>query len=305
MNASVVDQQSRLWSAIVWVLRISVALACLGTWDWFVRWEETPFLQWLLDPTDIGGLGWNESTALVAQRIVGWFVLAAGVSVLVRPTAAVLAPLTLLHLLVAVAMWRTDDGFSLESSWLSPSVSALFPFATQMARIAAPLGLLLLDPWRCERPLSERRVAVTIGVLRWVIAITFVAHGLEAWLHYPEFVDYWIGTTRKLFGTRMSESTADTLLSFIGCLDFLAAAACVTTRWRAVGWWMVFWGAATAFSRITSYGLNVGWHATAIRAPHVGVPLAVVLYWHLVGWNGEKSAGESAAMLDDEVSPDD
>jgi hypothetical protein len=142
-----------------------------------------------------------------------------------------------------------------------------------------------------------------VNALRWAVAVTFVAHGVEAWQHYPEFIDYWIGTNRHLLDARMSQSTAETLLTLIGCADFLAAALMVTTRWRAVGWWMVFWGTITAFSRITSYGLNMGWYATAVRAPHVGVPLAVVLYWHLVGCKPRDSAEELTEKRAEKVAP--
>ena len=69
-------QDSRLWNAMIWVLRISVASACLGTWDWLVRWQETPLLHWMIDPRDVGGLDWQESTALAIQQVVGWAALA-------------------------------------------------------------------------------------------------------------------------------------------------------------------------------------------------------------------------------------
>ena len=292
MTVPAANQNSRLWIAMIWALRISVALLCLGTWDWFTRWEETPFLHWLLDPTDIGGLNWSEATALAVQQTVGWLTLLAGLCTLVRPCAAVLGPVALVQLLIAVAMWRIDDGFSLESEWLTPETTALFPLATHMARFAAPMGLLLLDPWRVERPLSGRRMVLAIGGLRWAVAITFFAHGIEAWQLNPEFVDYWIGTSERIFGTRMSQPTAEWLLTFTGVADILAAIACVSTRWRAVWWWMAFWGGVTALSRIASYGLDIGWSAALIRAPHVGVPIAVVLYWHLIGWTRAESAAQ-------------
>lgn len=284
---------------MIWALRIAVALQCLGTWDWFTRWQETPFLHWLLDPTDVGGLNWSEPTALVVQQTVGWLTLLAGACVLARPCAAVLGPVALVQLLIAVAMWRTDDGFTLESNWLSPQTTALFPLATHVARIAAPLGLLLLDPWRAERPLSNRRVAPAIGGLRWAMAITFFAHGIEAWQLHPEFIDYWISASEAILGTRMSQPAAEQLLQLIGAMDMLVAIACVSTRWRSVWWWMAFWGGVTALSRVAAFGLNAGWFAACMRAPHVGAPLAVVLYWHLVEWPRADSAAEPVSPPDE------
>ncbi len=299
MPAPAANQNSRPWNILIWVLRITVALQCLGAWDWFTRWQETPLLHWLLDPTDVGGLNWGEATALAVQQTVGWLMLLAGLCALVRPCAWVLGPVTLVQLLVAVAMWRIDAGFSLESEWLSPQATALFPLATHVARIAAPIGMLLLDPWRVERPLGDRRVALAIGGLRWAAAITFFAHGIEAWLLHPEFVDICISSSERLLGTKMLQPTAEWLLTIIGEADFLVAIACVSTRWRAVWWWMALWGGVTALSRVAAYGLGVGWSAALMRAPHVGIPLAVVLYWHLVEWTRAESAAEPTIASDD------
>ena len=284
---------------MIWALRASVALQCLGTWDWFVRWEETPFLHWLLDPTDIGGLHWGEATALAVQQAVGWLTLLAGLGALVRPCAALLGPVALVQLLIAVAMWRIYDGFPLESDWLSPQTTALFPLATHVARVAAPLGLLLLDPWRVERPLGNRRVALAIGGMRWAAAITFFAHGIEAWQLHPEFVDLWISFAGNILGMKMSQPTAECLLTIVGGTDMLAAIVCVSTRWKAVWWWMAFWGGATALSRVAAYGLNVGWSATLMRAPHVAIPLAVVLYWRLVEWTRAESTAKLTIASDE------
>ena len=99
----------------------------------------------------------------------------------------------------------------------------------------------------------------------------------------------------------MSRPTAVRLRTCTGVADILFAIACVSTRWRAVWWWMAFWGAVTALSRIASFGLNIGWSATLIRAPHVGVPLAVVLYWHLVGWSRAESAAKPTIATDENI----
>ncbi len=286
------SKPDKLWRAIVWTLRITVALQCLGNWRWLTQIGESPLLSWWIGPTDVGGLAWNEATGLAVQQATGWLALAAGGCVLLRPCAAVLGPLVLLQIFFAIAMWRTDAGFSLQAPWLGPRLGALFPFATQLARIVAPLGLLLLDPWRVERPLGPLRVGRAIRLLRWGIACTFLAHGIEAWLLNPVFIDLLIGSFQHLLSVQLSQSAAEELLQIIGGVDLLAAIACVSTRSRDVLWWMAFWGGITALSRMTAFGFETSWHTTLIRTPHLGVPLAVVLYWHLLRW-GEASAPES------------
>jgi len=275
-------EQNRLWRAIVWTLRVTVVLQCVGNWYWLTQIEETPLLHWLLDPTDIGGLAWSEATALLVQQIVGWLVLLAAFLVLWRPHAAVLGPLVLLQVLITVAMWRIAEGYSLQASWAQPQVLTLFPFATQLARIAASLGLLLLCFAAVERPLGERRVALTMQMLRWASAAVFLAHGIEAGQLNPKFVDLLIDSTQRLFGYSLSQSTAERWLVVIGGLDIVIAIACVSVRSLTVMWWMAFWGGAAAASRIVAFGWDKSWHETFTRSPHFGVPLAVVLWWHLL-----------------------
>lgn len=269
----------RSLSPVIWTLRVTVLLACVGIWDLFIDRVENPFLHWLLEPVDIGGLNWDESTALALQSVLGWSVLAAGACVAVRPYRIILVLIALLQLLIAVATWRTADGYPLESSWVSPRLTAMFPFTTHLLRIAAPAGLMLLTPGRGDSQPATYRPMAGIEILKWATAVTFFAHGVEALQHSPEFIDYLIATSQRLVGVRMPQPTADFLLTIIGLVDMVAAVLCVATRWRSIWCWMAFWGAIAAASRITSYGFAVGWHAALIRAPHAGVPLALALCW--------------------------
>ena len=176
----------RLWPVLVWTLRVTVLLQCLGNWKWLTRIQETPLLHWMLDPADVGGLAWSEPTALLVQQVIGWLVLVAGIFVLWRPHWLVLAPLVVLQLLIPTAMWRTADGFAVQAAWMPARLLTLFPFATQMLRIAAPAGLLLVS--KLPSP-NDQTVARTMQMLRWAVATVFVAHGIEAWQHNPVFLD--------------------------------------------------------------------------------------------------------------------
>ncbi|MCA9232595.1 MAG: hypothetical protein KDA57_18240 [Planctomycetales bacterium] len=277
-------ESSKLWQAIVWTLRITVVVQCLGNWRWLAQIGESPLLSLIVEPRDVCGLAWSEATGLTIQQSAGWLVLLAGFFVMLRPCAAVLGPLCLLQLLFAVAMWHTHSGYTPQASWLPPQFIALFPLATQSARIAAPLALLLLDPWRAKRPLSESRIRLACHLSLVAIALTFFAHGIEALEHNAEFVDLLIVSSSRLLGNALPQANCETLLTIIGGLDLLVAVACLVPRFRSILWWMAFWGAVTALSRITAFGWESAWHAAATRFPHLGLPLAVVLHWHLVRW---------------------
>jgi len=276
---TIADRESNWrWRVILWTLQITVALQCLGNWRWFTQIQETPLLHWLINPHDIGGLGWDESTALTTQQIVGWLVLLAGGVVLWRPRPVVLGALALLQTLIAVAMWRLAEGYALQTQWIPPQLLTLFPLATQMARMVAPLGLMLL-----VRPGDQKsRLASAVTLLRWTIAIVFLTHGIEAWQQNPKFLDLLIGASQRLLGLSLPQSLAEQILTVIGGVDVLLAIACVSIRSSSVLWWMVIWGAITAFSRIAAHGWPFAWHETFTRITHIGLPLAVVLGWHLL-----------------------
>jgi len=290
--------QHRLWRAILWTLRVTVALQCVGNWRWLTQIEETPLLHWMLDPTDMGGLAWSESTALVVQQVAGWWVLLAAGWVLWRPPAILLGSLVLgslvvLQALITVAMWRIVDGYALQSTSVSPQLLMFFPFATQLGRIAAPLGLLMLNK-ECRQ--DERQTVLTMQFLRWSIAVVFLAHGVEAWQQNPRFLDLLINSTQRLFGLSLSQSAAEQWLTAIGMLDIMLAIACVSVRLLKVLWWMAFWGAVTALSRLIANGWEISWHETLIRSSHFGIPLAVVLWWHLLEYRASNSKSKSERL---------
>ena len=282
--AEEIDKTERLFRGIFRVMQLTVALQCLGNWRWFTQIGETPLLSLMINPPDVGGWGWNEATGLAIQMAIGWLALAAGGLVLWRPSLVVTLPLFLLQVMLAVAMWRTDYGFIPEAAWLPPQLGALFPFTSQLGRIASPLGLQLLlwctPDWRSQTSKLNRAA----NWMRWAAAITFFVHGIEAWQLHPPFIDLVISSAMNFFGAGLPQAGVERLLLIIGLVDMVIAVICVMTRIRGVLWWMAFWGGVTAFSRITAFGFEPMWHQTLLRTPHIGLPVAVVLTWILLGW---------------------
>ena len=266
-----------LWPAAIWVLRATVALQCVGNAWWFLRIEETPLLSFLWGSPDLGGLGWSEAAALNLQHAIGWCALQAAVCVLARPCASVLAPVTLLQIAIAAAMVRMHWGSQVEWTW--PWAAFLLPPASQLARIAAPLGLMIVDPWLSEQPLAGGRRKLGFAILGAAIAVTFIAHGIKACVAVPQFVDFNIVAASTVLGWTMSESTSRALLFAIGIVDILVALLVVCVRWRFAIMYMAVWGFLTAAVRLVVFGWEHGWHEWATRAPHFGIPLAIALYW--------------------------
>lgn len=258
--------------AIRWLLRATVIAMCLGQAWWLAIVQETPLVGWLHSPRDVGGWNLSESFALQAQVAVASLLVVTAVVTFFRSVALLLLPVAAVQVALAVAMWQTADGFQIVSHWLPPTVTALLPFLTQGARVAAPLALWLYDrPERTPRTYWE-------PVARGGACLAFAGHGLEALWHSPQFADLILFTARRI-GTAMTEHAAQTLLTGIGVIDLLLAALLVSTRWRAVAIYAALWGLLTAGSRITAHGLEFGWYEALLRAAHFGLPAALAVYW--------------------------
>lgn len=267
-------------SSIRWLLRVALAMQCVGHAWWLGQVEATPLMSWLWGAADVGGWELAESTAQWIQYGVAIFLAVAAVIVLVRPLAVVLGGVVAFQLLLTVAMWQIRDGFQLHvAGWeltspLVASLAALFPFVTQAGRIGLPLVLLLAERHGTEaRPWSP----AAEWTARVAIALTFAGHGVEALQHYPPFADMLIIASQYT----MSESLAMQLLTAIGAIDVTLAVLVLATRWRGVAWYMAMWGLVTAAARIVVLGWTAGWYPAAIRASHFALPLALAVWWRL------------------------
>ncbi|MCA9235274.1 MAG: hypothetical protein KDA44_07370 [Planctomycetales bacterium] len=277
-----------------YALLAATVVQAVGVWRWFVVLGETPLLEWLHSPPDVGGWGIAEGTAQAIQLAVGWSALAAAAWCLWRPSWAPAVLLAAVQMAIAWAMTATDEGFPVAASWLPAAARRAFPWLTHAARMAAPLAVAWLAwggagtagapcqdaamirnaPWGLRCAPAPRFQAGIEQLLRWALAITFAAHGVEALQTNPVFVDLLLDSHRRWLDIDLPEARATELLTAIGVMDLLVAALCVSTRWRWVLWWMAAWGLITAWSRVAANGW-FWWHDAVVRAPHVGVPAAI------------------------------
>lgn len=297
MPTNVPRLPNRREQTILQILRWTVALQCVGNWRWLTQIQETPLLSWMLNAPDIGGLGWSEATASAIQSGLGWLLLPAALILIWKSHPLVLLLPITFQVANTVAMWQIAGGYSLLADWLPFDVLTLFPFATQLLRIGGAVGLAMLC-WKQEDSQgSSVRFARTMEFLRWAAVIVYVAHGVEALQHNPEFLDLVVYSTYRVFGAEISESFAATSLTVIGTVDVLVGLICVFARSKWAMSWMAVWGAVTALSRVVAFGWAIGWHASLARAPHCGVPLAVALWWFLLESKATDSSEENSGGM--------
>lgn len=269
------------------LLRLSVVIQCLGNAWWFGRLGETPVFSLLWESPELGGFGVGESTVRTLHQVLAIVWLVAGVVVAVQPQRWALGLLAAMQAMIAVAYAAVEGGFRLDVSALPPGGEVLtlaFPLFSQSARVAAPLGMLLL--------MSNRHTAA-INCLRWTAAATFIAHGFEAAQHYHIFNELNLAAADRLLGIELPQATSEQLLTVIGILDIVVGVVVLIRRSPIGAGYMAVWGLITASSRVVAFGWDIGGWGFATRVPHALVPAALLVCWWSLTWS--KSLSKSAA----------
>ncbi len=257
-------------SPLARILQITVVVQCLGA-AWQLGWlGNSPLFSLLWHDPSLGGLGLSEGFSQGVERAFAVALVVAALLVAGRPAGWSAGLAAGLLATLVLAMWWTVEGYQPSPDWLPRWAAAPFPCLTHAARVACPLGLALLLAGH------SRRAQL---VLRWAIAVTFAAHGLEALQHNFEFVNMLILAAQRLLGWRMPQSVAEASLTVIGVLDVVLALACLTGRLRSVLWYMTVWGLVTAAARIVVLPWDQGLAAFATRLPHATIPLYLALEW--------------------------
>lgn len=213
-------------------------------------------------PTVVNGLlyfdlGLDEGLARGLDRAAALLLLASAAALLLRSWRW--PAVVLLVWLVAVASSTTLRGEGAFSNIALPA---------HAARYGAPLALLLLG-------LGGGLPASLC--LRLCAALTFAAHGYEALVHNPYFIDLLLLSAARV-ELQPTEASARLALDVIAWVDLAVAVLVLVTRWRPVALYMAAWGAVTAASRVTALGLDA-WTETGMRAANALVPLALYLAW--------------------------
>lgn len=210
--------------------------------------------------------GLSHTAAARIEQVAMTIVLLLSLVAFVRPRWTSLSFVFAYILAEAIARWH-ERGYGF-AEW---AVTAQAPrYLTPLAVIFLAFGIGRSDAagrwWRLAGD----------GVLRLGLCVVFAVHGLEALRVHPEFVDLIISTAANLFDIRITERAATVMLQGIGVLDVMVAAAILFRPRPAVLWWAAFWGAITAFSRVTAYGSG-GYPEVLVRTAHFTGPIALWL----------------------------
>jgi len=253
-----------------WTLRLAILLFAVGL-------ARALFTRVGTSLGNLALMEWNVAHAdiLFAEKLGAVLILAAAVSIVIRPTLVALLLVAAPVFVEACAGVRAG-GFPFYE---------LTPYANAM-RYLTPLALIPLL-FR-SRPLAA---TLSAWILRLGLATIFLIHGYEAWQLHPQFIDYIIGSGRKLGEIEISESTASRLLRWIAVVDLVAAVLVLVSCSRWLLAWLCFWGLVTALSRPLSAGLQ-SYPEVLLRASHFLGPVA--LWWLILARNQWKATGSKA-----------
>lgn len=219
-------------------------------------------------------LGFGESVCdkLVLSGMIFLVVSAATVWVKKLSILSLLGSFTLLLDIVAYMNHSSDD--YAYQYLLSNSLKVFLPFA------------LLAWQWNFCR--------TAIFCCRWLVALTFVGHGLRALFDYPLYLDYLIHFF-SLIHIQFLPSTILMFLHAIGTIDIALSHHLCFYKLMRIKWvliYMALWGLVTALARVFFSGMGA-WHEVSIRAPHFLVPLALLylLKQQKAAWQQEQLKG--------------
>ncbi len=231
-------------------LRLGLAFLCAGL-AMHLWYYDGPVFSYLFMH-----LHWGEAAAL--QLIRG-----AAIALLL------LIPLVFFRrtwpLMVMLMLWGLAE--MLASFAQHPAYYHLLPLALAV-RYLAPLSYMLIVAGKAR---------MGFWLLRWALAVTFAAHGVEALMQHPQFLDLILMAFRRL-DFPISESVASNLMVPIGIMDLLLAVILLLGRWRWLLFYMCFWGLITAFSRMLHSGWD-GLDACMVRLLHGLVPLTLLYHF--------------------------
>ena len=266
------------FAPIIWCLRATTALQCLGIGGRYLlsRFESESQIYGLL----YFDFGFPEHTAQLADDIGGYACLLSAVGILAAGFVAAISKQSLSETIIHRLRFIEISALSFVIFWsigmaISETVRGdLFARITlleEAVRIATPATLLL---FLMDRKRSNHGMVSGTLILLVATSLTFASHGYKAIELYGPFVDLILLSNPCGITLVTDQQTAETLLLIIGWIDIAMAILIIVLRWQVIAIYMAAWGLLTAYSRVTAGGMDA-WPEIFIRAANVGAPLTL------------------------------
>lgn len=103
-----------------------------------------------------------------------------------------------------------------------------------------------------------------------------MAHGIGSFLDNGLYIDYIIGFVRDYTALSIKQQQAEELLTVIGIIDVTVAVLVLIKPFKALIYWVIFWGFLTALLRIVDASI-LNYAEFLMRVPHFGLPLVLLI----------------------------
>lgn len=111
------------------------------------------------------------------------------------------------------------------------------------------------------------------------IFLIFMSHGIGCFLKNALYIDYIIGFVGDYTPFSIKQYQAEQLLNIIGIIDVIVAVLVLLKPSKSLLYWLIFWGFLTSLLRIVDAGI-FNYTEFLIRAPHFGLPIAMLIIWN-------------------------
>jgi len=125
----------------------------------------------------------------------------------------------------------------------------------------------------------KRQVSLSrwfVFAIQLSIFIIFMAHGIGCFLENGLYTDYILGFVRDYTTFSIKQQQAEQLLTLIGIIDVTVAVLVLSKPFKALIYWVIFWGFLTSLLRIVDASI-LNYDEFLMRVPHFGLPLVLLI----------------------------
>lgn len=206
-----------------------------------------------------------ETYAKTIDEFICLLLLSAGISLLFFLTKSSCLMLGMFCLSTSLYAFGTGGVFFSEVSLISDALKFGLPLA--IAFTLKPDGNIKVpDPRNFSR------------FVPFLIAATFIGHGIKAMAHSPVFTDYLINCFGKYTWISLSEPAAKLMLTMIGVIDIVLGIALIFRKYLSIILYLAFWGLLTASVRFMYQPTTGGLEQMLIRLVHFSAPAWLAYY---------------------------
>ncbi len=111
------------------------------------------------------------------------------------------------------------------------------------------------------------------------VFLIFMSHGLGCFSKNPLYIDYILGFFGDYTSFSVKQNQAEQLLDIIGIIDVIVAVLVLIKPFKALIYWLIFWGFLTSLLRIVDASI-LNYIEFLMRVPHFGLPIVMLIMWN-------------------------